>query len=162
IRSDWEKAWEIRREHVLLRTNLDRDRADALASETEIAYGRAKTIFGKDPKKLPLVVYGFARLAEYQSYGKAFGAEHSTCYGAYLAVTDEGRPAACSLEDKNWASYFLAHAVGHAYVDGLIGGGGGEEAGKQHSKGEAKGPLVWFEEGIAAYVEAFYNKPNKD
>ncbi|HET6204052.1 MAG TPA: hypothetical protein VFI25_14775 [Planctomycetota bacterium] len=154
IRSDWEKAWRMRGEHVLVRTNVDRDAAEGLVKWAEAAYGRVKGVLGKDANRLPLLLFGLKTLDEYNRFAGQVGDHHSSVYGAYFAAADEERPGVFVAGDKNWSPFNITHAVGHAYLDRLV------RTGKEKEEEEAI--PAWLEEGLAAYVEWFHKDVPKD
>ncbi|MBI1849346.1 MAG: tetratricopeptide repeat protein [Planctomycetes bacterium] len=150
IRSDWEKAWEIKTEHYLIKTNKDVDYANKVAELAENEYKALKEFFGGlEPKlKEPMKVFVFKDLDEYKQFSgaNARGEEgyHSSQKGCFLAITHAELPAVSyyfhdDAYNYTWTDSWLYHVLAHQYQNELLPG--------------ITSP--WLTEGIGMYFELF-------
>jgi tetratricopeptide (TPR) repeat protein len=150
IRSDWDKAWEIKSEHYVIRTNKDVDFANKASELAEKEYAALKEFFGGlEPKlKEPMKVFVFKDLEEYKQFStrNAPGEEafHSSQKGCFLAVNHAELPAVSyyfhdDTYNYTWTDSWLYHVLAHQYQNELLPG--------------ITSP--WLTEGIAMYFELF-------
>jgi hypothetical protein len=149
IRSNWDKAWEVRTEHYLIKTNRDIDFANHVAEIVEKEYAALKEFIGIEPKlKEPLKVFIVRNIEEYRQFGNNFArgheAYHSSQKGSFHAVNHPETPAvAYYYKDEAynylWTDPWLYHVLAEQYLAETL-------------------PNItspWLVEGIATYFELF-------
>ncbi|HKB16910.1 MAG TPA: hypothetical protein VKF62_12660, partial [Planctomycetota bacterium] len=154
LRSDWENAWRIPKGPILLRTNVDRDRAEGLLPWAEAGYRRLKDVLSTDAKPRSILLFGFKDRSEYNRYAQQLGDHHSSVYDCYFASADEERPGAFIAGDKDRAPFSIVHVVGHVYLDRLLR--------TSDPKEEEVGIPPWLDEGLASYIEFFHKDLPKE
>jgi hypothetical protein len=121
--------WMVANTHYVLLSTLPiakieslREHADRAIAQVSSALGEAKPVPAQRP-----AVFVAPTQDEFIQFGTRLGDETSA-YGAFLAreealldlpLQGEVRPAV-SLWDEGWGPYYLPHAVGLAYVHGIV------------------------------------------
>lgn len=91
IRASWEKAWDLRTDHIRLRTNLSKEWADWTLAALEAGYREMTRVLGRTPPadKLPMSVFVFAEKDDFQAFCTANGYDDKLAW-ARFADLDRG------------------------------------------------------------------------
>jgi len=150
--ADIQKPWIVRTAYCNLVGTLPIAKLEQMKALADRAVERARVLMNSQmpsPANRPTVVVA-ATDDEFTTYGRQIGDETSA-FGAFLAAEQarmrleyqgEVRPAVCNAKDENWAPYYLRHAAGLAYANGL-----GADSG-------AELPL-WFVHAFGGYASRF-------
>jgi hypothetical protein len=153
--SDPDKPWVFRTTYCTLLSTLPINILEKARTFADQGYETVRPILGvtdPTPADRP-VIFVAATEEEYGAMGRAIGDETSA-YGAFMATESKTvsvpyqgdvRPAICLWETKNGlGEYYLRHAVGLAYLEGLCVDAGADV------------PL-WFLHGVGSFASRFTN-----
>jgi hypothetical protein len=147
------QPWTLTSQNYVLVSTLPIAKLESLREHADRAMTRLSAVFG-DAKPLPQnkpTVIVCATQDEFVRFGTQIGDEGSA-YGGFLAreeaklslpIRGDVRPAVC-LWDESWGPYYLPHAVGLAYANGLAASGDAELPG-------------WLLQGMASLGSRFGN-----
>ena len=126
--SEIDQPWVLTTQYYVLVSTLPIAKIEALREHADRAITRLRPVVGLSeplPTSRPTIIVA-ATQYQFVDYGKRIGDETSA-YGAFLAREEakvnlqnqsELRPAVC-MWDESWGPYYVPHAVGLAYVNGL-------------------------------------------
>ena len=126
---DASHPWMLTTQHYVLVSTLPIAKIESLREHADRSIARISSALG-DAKPLPAQrpgVFVAPTQDQFNQFGAQIGDETSA-YGAFLAreeavlklpLQGEVRPAVC-LWDEGWGPYYLPHAVGLAYVYGIL------------------------------------------
>ncbi len=147
--SEWEKAWEVKTEHYLIRSNKDVDYVNEVAVLAEKVYAALKEFYTLEPKlKEPMKVFVLKNVDEYNQFANNFarGEEgfHSSGMGCFLAINHPEAPAVSYYHKDEaynyvWTNQWLYHVLPHQYQTEIL----------------PNLTSPWLVEGIATYFELF-------
>lgn len=147
------QPWTLTSQNYVLVSTLPIAKLESLREHADRAMNRLSSAFGDAkplPEHKPTVIVAPTQ-DEFVQWGTQIGDEGSA-YGGFLAREEaklglpnrgEVRPAVC-LWDESWGPYYLPHAVGLAYANGLAASGDAEIPG-------------WLLQGMAALGSRFGN-----
>lgn len=148
-----DSPWILTTQYYVLVSTLPIAKLESLREHADRAITRLRPVLGLCeplPTARPTIVIAGTQ-DEFVKYGTNIGDETSA-YGAFLAreeasmqLPNQGglRPAVC-LWDESWGPYYLPHATGLAYVNGLCVSNGCEVP-------------MWFLHGLASLGSRFEN-----
>jgi hypothetical protein len=144
--STWDKAWQARTEHFVVRTTSSFANATDIARGLETMLGHFRETLGVDHvPATPFVVLVLPDLAAYNQVGNQYGEHHSSFYGSFYAP---GHPekAVAATWDQNpvWLRMQVTHSVVHQWLDSAFPG---------------RARPAWLEEGLAAYFSIWWDYP---
>ncbi len=121
VRGNWETPWDLRTEHVRIRTNLPKEWADWYLAGLEAAYTEMVRVIGREPPReaLPLSVLVFREKAEFE----AFCDEHDeyTSRKAWGRFEDMDRGVAFIRFDKRYAPYWSFNYMAKLFLHEATG-----------------------------------------
>ena len=154
--SDWETPWELKSEHISLKTNKDYDFGLKMLAEGETAYRLAKELLKVEPDLSNglINVYVTSTLEEYKALGNQFGDVKSSNYPVFFA----GAETANSPEEGDLS---VTYTIGDSDADvryslNLLIHGVVEQYIRKLNKNEDI--PAWFINGQASKWERFFNK----
>ncbi len=141
--SRWESAWEVASEHYRVRTTHGRYLAANLAEGMETMLGHFQSVLGTDwAPGTPFEIWVFPTLAEYNQFGNANGAQHSSMYGSFHATQHAQQPVATMYTaNPTLLRMWITHAAVHQFVSGAF----------------PATPTTAISEGLAAYFSLYWD-----
>jgi hypothetical protein len=141
--STWENAWVVRGQYYEVRMTGAREEAANLASGLDTMLGYFQTVLGIEyAPETPFQVYVFPGLTEYNTFGNANGAAHSSFYGSFYTNQTPERPVSSyRIGNPTRLGMWVTHAAFHQYLD--------------HAFSQA--PPAWISEGLAAFFELYWD-----
>lgn len=135
--STWANAWVVRSQNFEVRTTHSRKLGVQLTGGLEVMLERFQDLLGTSysPRR-PMRVDVLPRLADYNTFGETFGAEHSSFYGSFHAAGQaEDQVATYYTPNHTLLSMWVTHSVLHKYVSEAFPGS----------------RPTWVDEGLASY-----------
>jgi hypothetical protein len=141
--SKWENAWEVKTDHVVVRTNRSYGDGMKLAmGQEQMLQHMARTLGIDSLPSQPMHVYVLPDTAAYNAFGGQHGAEHSSFYGSFYAnQPPEQAVAVAWVDNATLLNMQITHSAVHWYLEQVWTGA----------------RPVWVEEGLASYFAAFWD-----
>ena len=141
--SRWENAWEVASEHYRVQTTHSRYLAASLAEGMETMLGHFQSVLGTDwAPSTPVEIWVFPTLAEYNQFGNANGAQHSSMYGSFHATQHGQQPVATMYTaNPTLLRMWITHAAVHQFVSGAF----------------PATPSTAISEGLASYFSLYWD-----
>jgi hypothetical protein len=145
-RSTWDKAWQARSAHFVVRTTSSYANATSLAVGLEEMLGHFQSTLGIDhAPAAPMTVFVLPDVAAYNQFGNQHGEDHSSFYGSFYAPGHPEKAVAAAWDENPvWLRMQVTHSVVHQYLDSAFPG---------------RTRPVWLEEGLAAYFSIYWDYP---
>ncbi len=134
VRAEWDHAWDLRTQHVRVRTNLTREWADWYLAALEAEYAQLVEVIGREPppELLPLNVLVFRSADDFTAFCKANGYEDKAAWGRF---TDVDRGTSFVTFAKRDAPFWALGQMAKLFLERATG---------RHWP-------TWFAEGRASY-----------
>lgn len=144
--SSWENAWEVETENYVVRTTRSRYFAASVAEGLEVMLGHFQRVLDTDyvPAE-PFRILIFPDLAQYNAFGNANGAEHSSAFGVFYTTQDPTRPVATYLPpnpNETLLRMWITHGAVHQFVDRAF----------------QVEPPTGISEGLASYFSLYWDR----
>ncbi|MBI4880885.1 MAG: hypothetical protein HY812_14700 [Planctomycetes bacterium] len=142
--STFDKAWEVRTRHYLVKTTHSRRMAQEVADGLETMLGHFQTLLDTDwvpPEHFRVFI--FLTIQDYNAFGEQFGAEHSSFYGSFYAGQHPEQPVAAVFRGSMLELQMeVTHSAFHQYLE--------------QAKPSARQLPLAFSEGLAAYFALYW------
>ncbi|MEW6741273.1 MAG: hypothetical protein AB1486_00820 [Planctomycetota bacterium] len=132
----WERAYEVRSAHYLVRTTRSALLGRRIANDLELMYEAFVKFFGTEPPSgTQFEVDIFPDLAAYNAFGEQFGDLHSSRYGSFFATTAP-TPCIATYDPANLGLLreWVTHSAVHQFLPACF----------------RVEPPVWMSEGLAS------------
>ncbi len=142
--STFDKAWEVRTAHYLVKTTHSRSLAQEVADGLETMLGHFQTLLDTEwiPSE-PFRVFIFVTIPDYNAFGEQFGAEHSSFYGSFYSDQHPEQPVAVVFRGNMLELQMeVTHSAFHQYLE--------------RAKPSARQLPLAFSEGLAAYFSLYW------
>jgi hypothetical protein len=140
--STWEQAWEIGSENFNVKTPMNWYIGARLGRDLDamLEHFRKLTRSNWRPQ-VPLPIYLFPNLGDYNTFGNDFGEHHSSVLGSFYATSHPERPVTMYFHvNPYYLGMWATHSAFHQFV----------------AQAFTTTPPTWFEEGLAAYFSIYY------
>ena len=142
--SRWEDPWVVTSEHYEVRSIKSYAQARTIANSSEFLRGEFVKLLGegRGGRAARHAIWIFPYIGDYNRFGNANGAEHSSMLGSYYASDDPAQPVA-TYENGNptLLGMWITHSAVHQFVE--------QNFGTQRE--------VWIDEGLASYFALFWD-----
>jgi hypothetical protein len=142
--SRWQDPWVVTTEHYEVRSTKSYTQARTIADSCEFLRGEFVKLLGegRGGRQARQSIWVFPNISDYNRFGNANGAEHSSMLGSYYARDDAAQPVA-TYENGNptLLGMWITHSAVHQFLEQSFG-----------PQGE-----VWIDEGLASYFALFWD-----
>ncbi|MEO0478348.1 MAG: hypothetical protein AAF196_02585 [Planctomycetota bacterium] len=151
--SQWESAWEIETDDLVIRTTRSFAFANSVAVGQQQMIGWFRSILGEGAGlQSKLVVNIWPDRTRYNAAGEEFGADHSSYYGSFLAARPEGLSVEAAWDpvaefDGAGNELFCQMQITHSLLHGYVA----------QAFPSASLP-TWTIEGLAEYFANYWSK----
>jgi hypothetical protein len=141
--SSWENAWEVSSDHFTVKTTASRFLGQKIANDLEFMLTQFQALLGTDYRpSRRFQVWILPTLGDYNVLGQGRADEHSSFYGSYHALQEQGQPVATYYtSNTTQLGMWITHSALHQFVTEAFGGQ----------------PPLWVSEGLASYFSFFWD-----
>lgn len=146
--STWDKAWEVRSEHYIVKTTRSYAFGRDIGQGLDVMSGHFRNLIKPGfVIDTPFKIFVFPDLAAYNALGQAEGndpfATHSSIYGSFFSASHAERPVAC-LQHANHVlvNMWVTHSAVHQFLNRAFPG--------------FQVP-IWVDEGLAGYFSLYWD-----
>jgi len=142
--SRWEDPWVVVTEHYEVRSTRSYSQARTIADSSEFLRREFVKLLGegRGGRTARQAIWIFPNIGDYNRFGNANGAEHSSMHGSYYASGDAAQPVA-TYENGNptLLGMWITHSAVHQFLE--------QSFGAQRD--------TWIDEGLASYFSLFWD-----